>query len=69
MRPGIVMTTVWSVRSSLWGDKENPIENPATGPLFVKGALTGDVLKVEILDIQVRDWGRDALVTYCRIVP
>ena len=38
------------------GDKENPIENPATGPLFVKGALAGDVLKVEILDIQVRDW-------------
>ena len=33
------------------GDKENPIENPATGPLFVKGALAGDVLKVEILDI------------------
>lgn len=39
------------------GDKDNPIENPATGPLYVKDALPGDVLKVEILDIQVRDWG------------
>lgn len=39
------------------GDKDNPIENPATGPLYVKDALPGDVLKVEILDIQVRNWG------------
>lgn len=31
--------------------------NPATGPLFVKGAEPGDVLCVEILDIQVRSWG------------
>lgn len=31
--------------------------NPATGPLFVKGAEPGDVLCVEILDIQVRNWG------------
>lgn len=39
------------------GDKSDPIENPATGPLYVKEAQPGDVLKVEILDIQVRDWG------------
>lgn len=39
------------------GDKDSPIENPATGPLFVMGAEPGDVLKVEILDIQVRSWG------------
>ncbi len=39
------------------GDKEHPIENPATGPLFVSGAMPGDVLKVEILDIQLRSWG------------
>lgn len=31
--------------------------NPATGPLFVKGAEPGDVLCVEIMDIQVRSWG------------
>lgn len=31
--------------------------NPATGPLFVEGALPGDVLKVEILDIQLDDHG------------
>lgn len=39
------------------GDKECPLENPATGPLYVRGALPGDVLKVEILDIVPRSWG------------
>ena len=39
------------------GDKECPLENPATGPLYVRGALAGDVLKVEILDIEPRSWG------------
>ncbi len=31
--------------------------NPATGPLFVKDAKEGDVLKVEILDIEIADKG------------
>lgn len=31
--------------------------NPATGPLFVEGALPGDVLKVEILTIELDDHG------------
>ncbi len=31
--------------------------NPATGPLFVEGAMPGDVLKVEILDIELGDHG------------
>jgi|SRR5680860_81110 len=31
--------------------------NPATGPLFVKGAEPGDILKVEIVDIKVADQG------------
>lgn len=31
--------------------------NPATGPLFVEGAMPGDVLKVEILKIQLDDHG------------
>jgi amidase len=31
--------------------------NPATGPLFIEGAMPGDVLKIEILDIQVDDTG------------
>ena len=31
--------------------------NPATGPLFVEGALAGDVLKVEILSIELDDHG------------
>ena len=39
------------------GDREDTIENPATGPLFVEGAVPGDVLKVEILDIALRSWG------------
>ena len=32
-------------------------ENPATGPLFVERAEPGDVLAVDILDIQVADHG------------
>jgi len=31
--------------------------NPATGPLFVEGAASGDVLKVEILEIELDDHG------------
>lgn len=31
--------------------------NPATGPLFVEGAQPGDVLKVEILNIELDDHG------------
>lgn len=31
--------------------------NPATGPLFVEGAMPGDVLKVEILSIELDDHG------------
>jgi len=31
--------------------------NPATGPLFVEGAMPGDVLKVEILKIDLDDHG------------
>ena len=31
--------------------------NPATGPLYIEGAEPGDVLKVEILDIELDDHG------------
>jgi amidase len=31
--------------------------NHATGPLYVEGAMPGDALCVEILDIQTRGWG------------
>ncbi len=31
--------------------------NPATGPLYIEGACDGDVLKVEILDIEIADKG------------
>ncbi|MDO5033732.1 MAG: acetamidase/formamidase family protein [Eubacteriales bacterium] len=36
--------------------------NPATGPVFVKGAQAGDILKVDILDIAVADKGVSAVV-------
>lgn len=31
--------------------------NPATGPLYIEGAKAGDILKIEILDIQVANSG------------
>ena len=48
------------------GDKERPLENPATGPLYVRGALAGDVLKVldtveEKPDLIVLDPPRDGI--------
>ncbi len=49
------------------GDKTDPIENPATGPLYVEGAAPGDVLKVEILDIRLRDWGVMRSSTMCGV--
>lgn len=32
------------------------LENPVSGPLFVRGAEAGDILKVEICDIRLRSW-------------
>ncbi len=40
-----------------YGDGKVHLENPSTGPLFVKGAMPGDVLKVEILDIVIANQG------------
>ncbi len=31
--------------------------NPATGPLYIEGAEVGDILKVDILDIQISNYG------------
>lgn len=39
------------------GTMPSPMENPATGPLFVETAEPGDVLKVEILSIRLRGHG------------
>ena len=40
------------------GKKEGKyMANPATGPLYIEGAMPGDALSVEILDIQTRGWG------------
>jgi acetamidase/formamidase len=36
--------------------------NPVTGPVYVKGAAPGDVLEVEILALQPRDWGWTAII-------
>ncbi len=36
--------------------------NPASGPVFVKGARPGDVLEVELLEFHPRDWGWTALI-------
>jgi acetamidase/formamidase len=36
--------------------------NPVSGPVFVKGALPGDVLSVEILALRPGDWGWTAII-------
>jgi acetamidase/formamidase len=36
--------------------------NPVSGPVFVKGAQPGDVLAVELLEFDPREWGWTALI-------
>ncbi|MEW6550380.1 MAG: acetamidase/formamidase family protein [Spirochaetota bacterium] len=53
--------------------------NPATGPLYIRNALPGDILRVEILGIELEDSGcmtaREGVGTYeikgthCRVFP
>ncbi|KAJ6020523.1 hypothetical protein N7540_006027 [Penicillium herquei] len=38
------------------------IANPVFGPIFVQDAQPGDVLKVEILNLEVADWGWSAII-------
>ncbi|KAI9924706.1 hypothetical protein ASPWEDRAFT_513446 [Aspergillus wentii DTO 134E9] len=38
------------------------IANPVFGPVFVESAEPGDVLKVEILGLEVADWGWSAII-------
>jgi acetamidase/formamidase len=36
--------------------------NPISGPVFVKGAQPGDVLAIEILELEADDWGWTAII-------
>src|SRR6187455_2807821 len=36
--------------------------NPVSGPVFVKGAQPGDVLEVELLAFEAKDWGWTAII-------
>lgn len=45
------------------------LRNPATGPLYVRGAMPGDVLKVEILSLKTADWGFMGTGGHERILP
>ena len=36
--------------------------NPVSGPVFVKGALAGDVLEVELREFKAKDWGWTAII-------
>ena len=36
--------------------------NPVSGPVFVKGAEPGDVLEVELLAFEAKDWGWTAII-------
>jgi acetamidase/formamidase len=36
--------------------------NPVSGPVFVKGAKSGDILEVELLAFEAKDWGWTAII-------
>lgn len=38
------------------------IANPVFGPIYVQDAQPGDVLKVEVLNLEVADWGWSAII-------
>lgn len=38
------------------------IANPVFGPIFVENALPGDVLKVDVLNLEVAEWGWSAII-------
>lgn len=40
-----------------YGSHPDGLQNPATGPLYVCGAQPGDILKVDILNIELREYG------------
>lgn len=41
----------------LFSTIKNELNNPATGPLYVETAEVGDMLKIEIIDIIINDYG------------
>ncbi|KAL4890026.1 hypothetical protein BDV59DRAFT_101354 [Aspergillus ambiguus] len=41
---------------------DTSLANPVFGPVFVKDARPGDVLKVEVVDLQIADWGWTAII-------
>ena len=50
-RPEDVLTSVPEPKNG------NPMVNPATGPLYIRGAEPGDTLTVDILDIKLGSQG------------
>ncbi|KAF9888306.1 hypothetical protein FE257_008738 [Aspergillus nanangensis] len=38
------------------------LANPVFGPVYVQDAKPGDVLKVEVMDLQIGDWGWTAII-------
>lgn len=45
------------------------LKNPATGPLYVRGAMPGDLLKVEILSLKTAPWGFMGHGTHSQVYP
>ncbi|WP_438313847.1 acetamidase/formamidase family protein [Sporosarcina sp. FA9] len=48
---------VFKSEEQLRTDVEVPFINPATGPIYIEGLQAGDTLRVEILDIQLDEFG------------
>ncbi|GAB1211510.1 hypothetical protein ATERTT37_000626 [Aspergillus terreus] len=41
---------------------DTSLANPVFGPVFVQDAHPGDVLKVQVVDLQIADWGWTAII-------
>lgn len=48
--------------ASAIGTLDLGIANPVFGPIYIENAQPGDVLKVEVLNLEVADWGWSAII-------
>jgi acetamidase/formamidase len=48
--------------SAALGELQDELIHPLTGPVAVEGAMPGDVLEVEVLDLQHKGWGWNGVI-------
>src|SRR5699024_3249161 len=45
-----------------WKEMDKTQLHPLNGPVYIEGAKPGDILEVEVLDLQTKGWGWTAII-------